>query len=381
MINIKEPYVFNNNGKSRCICPIVINGIEKDIWFEVDSVYEEYLVTERVDAYVIGLLHYAMSNNHDIKCEVPVTDELLYNITTILIPSLTKANKDLHTITITADIDKPLSGGKEVGTGCSCGVDSFDAIYMHRNTRYKNLDLTYLCINNVGAFNECYEEYGKEKVKEARYKIADEVAHSLGLQIIKTDSNFAQVIPQNHLQTSTFSSTFAIYMLQKLWKTYYYASDGIDFRCFSLADFSSAHYDLLSLQCFSTSSLHIYSEGGEKTRLEKLQDIADFEPAQQYLHVCIKNPYNCGVCSKCRRTLVALDLLGKLDNFRNVFDIDYYKEHKGEYYSWLAYQHSTGDLMNEPVYQGMIERPEFKKYAIVEKIKKPLRKIKNKLIK
>lgn len=384
MITITTPYIENYGKKSRCICNIYVDREIRTVWFEVDAKYEQYLVTERADAYVIGLLHWCMLNKQDIKCEVPVTEELLYNIKTILVPSLAKYAKDLQSINIMADV-APVLGGNEIGTGCSCGIDSFDAIFKHYKTEYPNLDLTYLCINNVGAFNECYNDYGKEKVKEERYEKVDEVARELGLPIIKTDSNFAEAFPQVHLYTHTFSSMFAVYMLKKMWKIYYYASSGLDFSHFTFTDVECAHYELLSLQCFSTSGLRIYSEGGEKERIDKTKDIADFRPAQKYLHVCLSKPYNCGVCSKCRRTLVTLDFLNKLDNFREVFNIEYYKNHREEYYMWLARQHNIGDQMNEPVYQGLLEREAFKKIAIreacIERIKRPLRPIKRKLFK
>ena len=380
MIIIGKPFISSNAAKTRCICDISVDGMIRSVWFEVDSKYKEYLVTERADAYVIGLLHWCMLNRHDIKCQVPVTEELLYNIKTILVPSLAKYANNLHAIKIDAEV-APALKGEEVGTGCSCGIDSFDAIYNHYKSDYPNMDLTYLCINNVGAFNECYDDYGREKVKEERYQKVDVVSKELGIPIIKTDSNFAETFPQIHLYSHTYSSVFAIYMLKKLWKTYYYASSGMDYSKFSLSDLDPAHYELLSLQCFSTSGLRIYSEGGEKERIDKTRDLFDFEPAQKYLHVCLAKPYNCGVCSKCRRTLVTLDMLDKLDNFKEVFDIGYYKKHREEYYKWLVSQHSFGDLMNEPVYQEMLERSAFRKIANIEKIKKPLRKIKRKLIK
>lgn len=380
MIIIGKPYISNNGDKSRCVCNISVDGENRGVWFEVESKYQKYLVTERADAYVIGLLHWCMLNRHDVKCQTPITDELLYNITTILIPSLARYARNLYAIKIDAEVAPALTG-TEIGTGCSCGIDSFDAIYKHYRTNYPNMDLTYLCINNVGAFNECYDDYGREKVKEECYQKVDSVAKDLGLPIIKTDSNFAEVFPQVHEYSHTYSSSFAIYMLQKLWKIYYYASSGIDYSKFSLSAMDPAHYELLSLQCFSTSGIRIYSEGGEKERLDKTKDIVDFKPAQKYLHVCLAKPYNCGVCSKCRRTLVTLDLLDKLDNFKNVFDIEYYKRNKDDYYKWLASQHSMGDEMNEPVYQGLLERAEFRRFANLEKIKKTLRKIKRKLIK
>lgn len=266
--------------------------------------------------------------------------------------------------------------GGAVGTGCSCGVDSFDAIYMHYNTEFLSHNLTHLCINNVGAFANCYHEYGQDKVKDERYKKAQELADELGLPLIKTDSNFMESFEQDHIKTHTFSSIFAVYMLKKLWKTYYYGSSGYDYTSFSLKnieDIDSAQYELLSLQCLSLRELKIYSEGGEKTRFEKVQDIVNFPYTERYLHVCFLKPYNCGQCSKCRRTLVALDALNKLENYKEVFDISYYKTHKGEYYSWLASLHSYNDEFAEPVYKVMLERDEFLKYVRKEKVKKVMR--------
>ena len=372
MIRISKPYIESSGLKSRCCCNIQIDDENKLVWFEVEKEYERYLCTERADAYLIGLLSYAMRNNHDFICDVPVTDELLYNIETFLIPSLCNHSSRLHRIHIKTSMAPVLALGKEIGTGCSCGVDSFSSIVNHTNSKYKQFDITYLCINNVGAFNECYQDYGIKKVKEERYTIAKEVANEIGFPLIETDSNFWDAFYQNHLRTNTFSACFAIYMMQKFWKTYYLASSGIDFAGFSLENNdlqASSHYDLLTLQCFSTSGIRIYSDGGEKSRLEKTIDIQDYEPAQKHLHVCTKKPYNCGICPKCVRTLLALDVINKLDSFTEVFDIEEYKTNREKYYKWLYLQHKKGDLMQEQVYRRFLERDDFKKAIFAEKVK------------
>ena len=49
---------------------------------------------------------------------------------------------------------------------------------------------------------------------------------------------------------------------------------------------------------------------------------------QKYLHVCNKDKTNCSKCSKCRRTMLALDFLGKLSDYREVFNLYYYYKHK-----------------------------------------------------
>ena len=362
MIKISKPYIEKNNNKSRCNCDIFINEKKCSVWFEVDQNYEKYLVEDRIDAYVVGILNYAMRNNHDIVSDYPITEELLYNITKTLIPSLSKYGRNLMPVRIIAPTIKSINSGNAIGTGCSCGIDSFDAIKNHLNTKFKTMDITHLLINNVGSF-EGYTEYGVEKVIKERFEVTNQVAKELGIELIKTNSNFAIAIPQRHYLTNTYSSCFAIYMMQKLWKKYYLASVGLDYSKFTIIDNDledSAHYDLLTLQCFSHEGLRIYSESGEKNRLEKTLNICEFKPAQKYLHVCLKKPFNCGICSKCRRTLLSLDAINKLDNFNDVFDIKYYKTHKKEYYNWLWERHYKKDDMNEPTYQILSKRKNFK---------------------
>lgn len=381
MIKIGIPYLKRNNNFVRVYCDIWIDDKKEEIWFQVEEKYGQYLCTERDDAYLIGILNWALRENHDIICEAPITEDLLYNIKTILMPSIVKYSRELKMINITAPTAKSLNEGENVGTGCSCGVDSFSSIYNHIDSEYKELNLTHLCLNNVGAFNECYSDYGIENVKNERYETTRKVSKEIGLDLIETDSNFAEVIKQNHYLTNTYSCCFAIYMLQKFWKTYYLASVGLDYSKFTIIDNDiedSAHYDLLTLQCFSIPGLKIYSDCGEKNRLQKTSDIAEYSIAQKYLHVCIHKPYNCGVCSKCMRTLTALDALNKLDNFKSVFDLDTYKKNKHKYYKWLYTQHVNGDLMNEPTYDILKQRKDFKiglYYKLILGIKAMCRKI------
>ena len=82
---------------------------------------------ERCDAIVIGLLNYAMRFGHDIKSDVPITEELLYNIETYLIPSLTRYDEDMYNTKIIAPtISDPIKTEGAVGTGISCGGWSSD---------------------------------------------------------------------------------------------------------------------------------------------------------------------------------------------------------------------------------------------------------------
>ena len=105
MIVIEEPFIEKNGEKSRLVCNTFVNECSKRIYFEVDKEYEKYLCWERCDAFVIGLLSWAMRKHHDIHCKAPITEELLYNINEYLIPSLTKYDKRLYNVKIIAPVE------------------------------------------------------------------------------------------------------------------------------------------------------------------------------------------------------------------------------------------------------------------------------------
>ena len=366
MITIEKPYVKKFKYKSKLFFNIIINKEKKKIWFEVDNKYAEYLCDDRVDAIVVGLLHYAMKNNHNIQSNSYITEELLYKIKTFLIPTLTKYDKRMHNINIDIKTKPACENAGGVGTGCSCGVDSLYSYLSNNKTNIKQFKLTHLCINSVGAFNETYKDEGVEKVKNERYKKSIEFAKEVNLPLIITNSNFLEEIYQVHYYTHTYSSTFAILCLQKLWKTYYYGSSGCDFSTFSVydnAEHDCANYELLSLNCFSTNNLIIYSDGGAKDRLEKTKYIYKDKLTKKYLHVCLKKAYNCGICDKCRRTLLSLYALGaNIEEYNNIFDTKYFLKNKEEYFDWIYKEHIWNNEMIESIYEMLKNDKDFKNY-------------------
>ncbi len=360
MIKINKINVTENNEHSRLVFNIEDDGKLREIWFEVDKRYGEYLCYERADAILIGILNYAMRKKSDIVSNIPISEELLYNIRENLIPSISNYDKNLHHIKITAPvISEKYNCAGAVGTGISCGVDSFHVLSNFLNSQYKGMNLTHLCINNVGSWS-CYKmSQGANSIREQRYEIAEEMAKKLNLELIKSNSNIADEIIQNHLYTNTYSSMFAVHCLAKLFKIYYYASSGHDFSAFNIINSSSrdsGYYDLLSLNCLSTQTLRIYSEGGAKNRFNKTEAIMDNELARNYLHVCLYDKNNCGICEKCKRTLLTLDALNKLENFNKVFNIEFYKKHRREYIYYLLHEHYKHSDYYEPIYQKMKSR-------------------------
>jgi bacterioferritin-associated ferredoxin len=325
---------------------IDVDGNPRQLWFEVENEYAPSLCHERSDGYLIGLLPWAMRHQHDITCEMPVGEELYYQITSCLIPALCKSANKLYSTQIFASIDTQTILNKgAIGTGISCGIDSLHVLANQSNSPYPSLNLTHLVHHNVGSHGTNKDS---EVLRIERENRAQAFADEMGYKLIKTNSNYAEIFQQTYPYINTYANCFAIYMMQKLWSNYFYASLGCGLNNFNLKNHDkkdSAYYDLLTLDCLSTKTLRIYSEGAAKTRFEKTKTVVNYLPAKKYLNVCCATGSNCGKCEKCMRTLLMLDALDTLDTFNSVFDINYYKTHKNHYYAWLCLRKLQHDAM------------------------------------
>ena len=285
------------------------------------------------------MLFYAMRRGLDIECEAPVSEEILYNIRTYLIPSLSKHCSEIYASKITADIaTEPLPNAHAVGAGISCGIDSLHVLSQHADCEYKDMRLTHLVLNNVGAYKEGSKQF-QWQLQHAR-----EFCSATGFELIETDSNYTDAFYMNHKWfkwTNTYANAFCALALQKFWGTFYIGSHGLDFSYFTLSLITkddSAFYDLLFLNVVSTRWLRFHSEGGALSRYEKTIDVANYPPARKYLHVCTNDDGpNCNVCEKCIRTLLTLDAIGKLDDFSQVFNVKYYRDNRSFYLKWLYF--------------------------------------------
>lgn len=338
MIVIEKPEVVVIGSKARLHSNIVIDGLTKNIWFEVDLKYKEYLCYERSDAFVVALLNYAMREGHDINCKSPMGEDLYYQINTYLIDAVYQGSKVLYKTTITADIDSSqLPTGNAVGTGISAGIDSFHSIAENSHSRFKNHNITHLTFNNVGSHGEGERA---ERLYAQRLQLARNFASEYKYELVESNSNIHDQIEQEHYLTHTYTSCFAVFCLQKLYSTYFYSSS-FSFLEFSLKDnerYGSDFYELLILSAFSTNNMKILSEGATVTRLAKTLTVSSYEPSYKYLNVCTESFENCSKCEKCTRTLLALDALNKLDYYESVFDIKYYRNNKQHYFETLVYK-------------------------------------------
>jgi hypothetical protein len=172
------------------------------VWFEVDHKYGQYLCPERCDGFLIGLLHYAMSCNHDITCLAPISEDLYYQIDTYLIDAVHKGDDSIfHRIKIIAETAPDIDNAGAVGSGISCGIDSLHTIATHTNGKFKSHGITHLTFFNVGANQEGLKA---KELFEKKVKRAEAFCLEYNFELIKVDSNFMDEFVQDNLLVHTF---------------------------------------------------------------------------------------------------------------------------------------------------------------------------------
>lgn len=78
----------------------------------------------------------------------------------------------------------------------------------------------------------------------------------------------------------------------------------------------------------SNESMTFYSSGVEATWFQRTCLICDFPVTYGEPTVCLKGNTNCGRCEKCLRTIDALYVRDKLDDYQGSFDVEYFDKHK-----------------------------------------------------
>lgn len=338
MITVSKPVIQENGTKTRMIVDVSVDDLSNEIWFEVDAQYGKFLCTERSDALFVMLFYYAMINGHDITFQGEITEQLYYGIKCNLMEAMCESDPRFYNSRIFCNTTSAeFSSENKAATGVSCGIDSLSTIYVNISKELpENFRLNYLTFFNAGAAyrpngTKVYTTDGND-IEKQRIDNAYKVSEELGLPLIVIDSNINEFLKLDYVFTHTFRNCAMAMLLQKLISKYYYASTGMGYQKVWLNHMSNAgNYDNVSLPCISNGIITYYSSLDYCTRLNKTKIISDFTVAQKYLNVCILEGKNCGHCHKCVRTLTALDVLGKLEDFSQVFDMADYKINRRKY--------------------------------------------------
>ena len=337
---IKTPTAAVKGGNVELRAIVEFNGGEHECFYSVPETYASFADTKSSNCFLVGFLYPAMRYGEDIHVEGTVSARLLYNLNEYLVPLMASLDERLKRIRMTADAtdDRGSSDAKAVGTGFSGGIDSFATIHEHyARSAPEGFKLTHLFFFNVGAHGipKCEGDLAAlERKFHARYERLAGFPNEAGLPFVPVNSNIHLFHPWGHLEVATLATVSAVMFLQKGIRRYYLASAGHPYKHLwhylgaSHRPDDIAYLNPLLLPWLSTESLDLVDDGTFYDRSEKTVLVAGYEPASRYLNVCCSHDTldtNCSICDKCCRTLLTLEILGKTDQFRSVFDIDKYR--------------------------------------------------------
>ena len=318
-----------------------------ELWISIPSQYEGWLSDDVYDAFLLASLYPAMYYNEDIEIQGKVSPRLMFNVRNYIRNAIVAYREEMHMINVrTLGTAIPIQKEKHIATGFSGGVDSFTTIIDRlENEEDESRRIDTFIFHNIGSHGG-----GKKGARELfhnRYDLLKDFPIEKGLPFVKMDSNLYDFWRDEwEYYARSIADGFACLSIQRGLHYYYLSGE------FSYLQHMDMHFDKMTCNIDEMTELYIYNlmstermeiilEGAQYTRIEKVKKVAEYEPAYRYLNVCVKwgfekeNAENCSRCLKCARTLKELDVIGKLDRFNRVFDVEWYKRNKKKL--WIRY--------------------------------------------
>lgn len=327
--------------QARIICDMEANFTDvKEFYFCVDDEYADWLASDVYDAFLVAMLYPAMCYGEEIEIDGPVSKRIYHNIMHY-VQGLTLAYAPhFHYVPIKVKgfADAKKMDTLHIGTGFSGGVDSFstlaDNFFGEEDSEYK---IDTLFFFHVGQYGNVKNPLSWERANN-RFSITRNFAADTGLNALMMNTNmFDFYLPKWEYDAGVFCRISSVLAFQGGVKIYYISND-VTYKELAQMNFYSRHMsmsvmsDPIIMPLLSPVGLEIVCDGAQHSRTEKTKNIANLPLVQKYLNVCVNSSdthvsaTNCSICSKCLRTMMALDSLGILDKFDTVFDLSKWKK-------------------------------------------------------
>jgi len=386
-----------DNGWTRLIVDVAAKYTSNTkLWVAVPNEYAEWLTDDVYDCFFVAALYPAMYYHEDIEVEGEVSPRLYFNVTNYVQHAI-KAYRP----TETQFVDIKVRGTKiakqtqkRVATGFSGGIDAFATIIDH----YENEKDPSRRIDTLAFFNVGSHGGGREGSREKfmnRYQLLKSFAEERNLPYYLLDSNLYDFYEDSwEYDAGTLTRGFGCLALEKAIRYYYLSGE------FSYKEHMDNKFDryecnidemteLYMLNLLSTECMEIIFEGGQYSRIEKTKKVAAYVPSYKYLNVCVSDcrtntsALNCSRCFKCVRTMKSLDVLGVLDLYKDVFDVEWYKKNRKHLWReyvlyaerWDPLRQGLLDYAKEVNFQGLPSKFEAAIHLIPEITQKIIKKI------
>ena len=342
------------------------DGKYEILWYRVKPEFGKYFCDDRADSFIVTFFTFAMERNFDLHSLYPVSEKLWYQLTTQVMPQLAVTSKGIgHEIKIIADkVSEPYQNERGVGTGMSCGVDSFATLYEYTELcNIPEYKITHLTHFNVGAHHGQTGSFDPElqrKLYKKDVAMVQRFCDKYGYKLIAVDSNLTEVLDSffgylNFSNTHTYRNIGVVLILQRLFSKYYYSpAVNLDhFVCRLEGD--TAYYEKWLLPNLSTETTSFYNSNKNWTREEKLKQIVNFPQSYNWLKVCVKSDVNCCKCVKCMRTILGLEAIGKTELYAKAFDQRIVESSREQLKTYMLCQVKKGDQFYTEIYKEAVK--------------------------
>lgn len=294
-----------------CIVKFEKQEREESLFFSFPKQFADY-VTETADAFFPALLIPAMELKERIKIIPPISSKMMKNQFIIQDVFATWFKGKFFHIDIEAanQYTSPQTAPKGNATFFSLGVDSMYSMLKYLPKNQKDADKLLTSLIYMKGLELPLSIYKKGQDKGVIDKI-EELARHYQLELIVGETNIRDVFPldwEEHYFGPGLAATAL--SLSGGFRNIYIPSSNTYSTLFH--DPSSPLLDSL----WSNESTFLFHDGSETERAEKLAGLIASDPlALNSLRVCIDNEgrlHNCGKCWKCVRTMITLDIIGKL---------------------------------------------------------------------
>lgn len=332
--------------QSRIICDMEADFTDvKQFWFSVDDEYGGWLTDDVFDAFLVTMIYPAMYYGESIEILGNMSKKIWHN-TIHYVQGIIKAyDPSFHDIAINVQgfSDAIKAERLRVGTGFSGGIDSFSTLMDNFfNTNDSDYKIDTLFFFHVGQYGNVRKPSTWERAHN-RFGITKDFSQEIGVDAVMMSTNmFDFYLPHWEYDAGIICRIASVLVFQKVLKRYYISNSATYRELFKL-NFTTHHVDMaemadpIIMPLLSTNGLEILCDGAQYARTEKTENIANNPLVQKFLNVCVNSSdehakaTNCGYCSKCLRTMMALDSINTLQKFSKVFDLSQWKKHSFRY--------------------------------------------------
>lgn len=288
------------------------NNDIKKIFFSFPKEYSDHMPLS-ADPFFPAVLIPAMVAGEDLEINPAISEKILDNQSTIQDIFKTWHPDKLSKINVRANsfYESSANASRKNATFFSLGVDSMYTMlkYLPGNNLPEGSQLNTLVY--MKGLELPLSKYSAGQDKEVIAAIKNVASH-YSLDLITGETNMRDIFPLDFVKLYLGPCLASIALsLSEGFKNFYIPSH------YSYADLFPVASSPLLDHLWSNDSTSIIHDGSEKERAGKVTSlIANDSFALDNLRVCVDNEggnYNCCRCWKCVRTMLTLEIIGKLE--------------------------------------------------------------------